>query len=558
MPRQPLLGPVILFFLGSGIGLVASYDRSLSLPFTLSLWGGPLVYLLLVAWCQTPARVRAAAGMLVNVAAAGALLLILQYRYVNFEQKLVLATRIGQVTSAFFPHVLPIAMQQNMAAGFLEGTLPLALGLWWSNRSRWRHGWLACACLIGLGLFLTVSRGAWLALTVCASIAFLAWIAPRYPRLTRWGVIGSGLGLAVVMIILVTFTPLPEFPAFQSLMTRAQDRGNLYRNSLLLALDVPLTGIGPGDTFGMVYSKYRLLINWRYLTYAHNLPLCIWLAQGLPGLLGFGGMITTTARLMWQAGRQQRDPLWMGAALGSLALLLHGLTDAPAYNPDGWWVLLMAWAILGVTIASTRLLPIAQEPAPAIPTRRWWPRLRWTERLALTLFVLSGTILLGGRQGAAFAAVNLGMLAEMRADLAPDLDTATRTSQRASATAWYTLARHFVPAHPGATRRLGIQALNEMRLSTATHLLATAQRGMPADQATRKALGYAYLWSGQIQPAVNQFRQLDQIDEINEELGNWNQWWNQQQRPDLAAYASQAKQHLASHLAANQPSATER
>lgn len=548
--QLPLLGPIILLMLGSLVGLAVSYDLSLSLPFALSVWGSALLYLALVWWCATPARVRLAAQVIVTVASAGALGLLLQYRHLGFEPKLRLITQIGRFTSAPFPALLPIAVQQNVAAAFLEGALPLAVGVGWSERGFWRYGGWGCAILLGAGVLLTVSRGAILALLICTGIAALAWMARRKPQIVSGGLVGAGLVLLVSLALLIS-TPLHELHQVQSLLERAQDRAILYRNSLHLALDMPFTGIGIGDTFAMMYSRYVLLINYRYLTYAHNLLLSIWLAQGLLGLLGFVGVLSGTARRMWRAGKQGSGALWSGAALGSLALLLHGLSDAPQYNPDGWGAMLMAWALLAVAVASARQHSAHlafQTSAPAwVPL---WRRLRRLPRLALAMVLLASVIFAGGRQIAALAAINAGALAEARADLTPGLDDSERSQLSATATNWYGRALHLVPDHPRAARRLGIRALTDLRLAEAIHWLEIAQHGAPTYQATPKALGYAYLWSGRVQPAVALFRQLDRNQEVKTELGTWIWWWNEQGYPDRANFAAEARKRLEQQQAA--------
>ena len=41
----------------------------------------------------------------------------------------------------------------------------------------------------------------------------------------------------------------------------------------------------------MVYARYGLLIVVPFLTYAHNLPLAVWLGQGILGLVAITGIV---------------------------------------------------------------------------------------------------------------------------------------------------------------------------------------------------------------------------------------------------------------------------
>jgi len=44
----------------------------------------------------------------------------------------------------------------------------------------------------------------------------------------------------------------------------------------------------------------------------------------------------------------------------------------------------------------------------------------------------------------------------------------------------------------------------------------------PGNQAALKTLGYAYLWTGQLDPAEKLLRQRDDREALVEELGTWS------------------------------------
>ena len=113
------------------------------------------------------------------------------------------------------------------------------------------------------------------------------------------------------------------------------DRLGVYDHSLTLLRDAPFSGIGSGDQFARVLSKYALLIQVPFLTYSHNLSLDVWLEYGL---LGFAAWWALAAAIAVAAVAGERAALgwrFRGLWLGLLAIHAHGLTDA-RQSVDVW------------------------------------------------------------------------------------------------------------------------------------------------------------------------------------------------------------------------------
>jgi cytochrome c-type biogenesis protein CcmH/NrfG len=139
---------------------------------------------------------------------------------------------------------------------------------------------------------------------------------------------------------------------------------------------------------------------------------------------------------------------------------------------------------------------------------------------------------------------NLGAVQQTRAELASDLDDSTREATTIAAVNNFARALHVRPVQPAANRRLGLMALDRQNFETAVLYLEQAYRQEPDNQATLKALGLAYVWTGQLDRAEPLLQQRDDLDEVIEELGNWSSWWAGQGRPELAAYAGEMAQRL--------------
>ena len=528
LPTIPLGGPLVLFALGGLLGEAASYDPRLGLRWLAWLCAGLALYIAIVLNARTPTRLLWVAAGVVLVASAGALLIAVQYRHLGWEHKFGFAARLGALASAPFPALPGFYLGSNAAAASLEGPLALAIGLALAQPHR-RALWAGCALLIGGGVLLSGSRGAWVALAAAALLGLPALLPPlRRVSAPRWAVVGALAAFVVVAAALA----LVALPTGQRVLAaaefRAHDRLTLYRNCLFLALDFPFTGIGPGDTFALVYARFQLLIGVPYLTYAHNLLLAIWLSQGLIGLAGFLALALAFGRLVWRAlAQRERSPAyWLcwGAALGSATLLLHGLTDAPQYDA-AWPALLAAFALLGVGATAAQLI----KPAPL-----GWLRSR--RSVMACVAALASLVAFSLPAVGAAVQANIAATLHARAALSTMPDEAARVALRAQARAWAERGG----ASATALKRRGMLALDEGDFATAVAALEPALRAQPADQSLRKALGYAYIWSGHTDDGVALLTTLDRLAEVRGELDVWPLAWNDRGRRDLAERARQA------------------
>ncbi len=544
-PTRPtyMSGALALFVVSAPVGIWASYDPALSWPLLWTLLGSVSLFFALI---NTEVSPHWLAYGLVGVATLFAFYFIGQYGHFHYQYETGRLAYLGRLTGSILPRLVFFTPHPNAAAGFLESSFLLSLVLAWRARGSEKLIWGGAAALIAYGLLISGSRGAWVGLVVAVSL----WVLFLIPQQNlRWLI--SGVALVVVAAgaygvtqIVLSSGPLP---LLTSTVYTAMSRLTLYRNSLYLLSEYPFTGIGLGDTFGMVYSRYQLLIQSPYLTYSHNLFLSVGLGLGLLGLAALTWLLISFYHFVRRVEKvglsTQLAPLFRAAWLGTTVTFVHGLTDAPQFAGTGW-TMPMLFGILGLTVAVGRLALDEAEAEEAEFSVNSHHRLGWlTGGLVAAVLLVSLLVfwrpLLGGWYG------NLGAIQQTRSELSPQLAEPDREAAAEAAVNNFARALSINPVQPAANRRLGLMALDRANYETATVYLDQAYRQEPGNQATLKALGYAYLWTGQLDLAEPLLRQIDDQSELIEELGNWSYWWNSQNKPELAEYAGDMVRRLA-------------
>jgi hypothetical protein len=412
---------------------------------------------------------------------------------------------------------------------------------------RWRWFWLGLAGLLAYALLISGSRGAWLGLAVAVGLwlllIFHEWAWPL--TLTGGGFVAGLLSSAYVVTRLVE--PGQRIFLLTSFVDTARSRLTLYHNSLQLLKDYPFTGIGLGDTFAMLYSRYQLLIQVPYLYYAHNLWLSVGLGQGVLGLLGLVGLLVVFYGFVIRVERAHPAeellvffrPAWLGVTVS----LVHGLTDAVQFSQDSW-TMPMLFVLAGLAVATGRqALAQSEQTTFASASSMRFRYVNWMVRGSLVGLLVLGVVFFW-RPLVAAGYANLGAVYQAKADLSPGLDETGRQQIAKQAAAYFEQALQVDPAQPTANRRLGQIALENYDFETAITYLERAYTQEPDNQAIFKALGYACLWTGRLDAAESLFRQVDVSNRVPDELDYWRWWWGTQDRTDLSAYAGEMASRL--------------
>lgn len=537
--RASIGGALALLVISAPVGVWASYNPALSWPLLLTLLGSVSLFFAIVNTTVSPHRI---AGGLVIAAVLLAFYFVGQYGYFTYPDEVGRLANLGRLTGSILPPFVFFTPHPNAAAGFLESTLLLSLVLTWQARGGKRIAWGLAVILIVYGLIISGSRGAWLGLGVAFGLGGLLLIRNR----TFQGIIVSVTLTAVVLgtyLLTQTAFSRSSLPGLSSVLETAQSRLILYRNSLYLWSDYPFTGIGLGDTFALVYSRYQLLIPVPFLTYSHNLFLSVGLGFGLLGLVALFWLLISFYIFIFRVERVSSSedgwPLFRSAWLGATTTFLHGLTDAPQFAGSGW-TMPMLLGVLGLAIALGHLaLDEAgmDEEDSRISQNFWWGG-------AVSAILLAAGVIIFWQPLLGVWYANLGVVQQTWAELAPNLDDSAREAANRAAVDDFARALNAAPTQPAANRRLGLMALNRENFETAAVYLDQAYHQEPGNQATLKALGLAYVWLGQLDRAEPLLQQRDDRSEVIEELGNWSSWWTSQGRTELASYAREMAKRL--------------
>lgn len=519
LPLDVLVGLFVLSALL--LGTAPSYDPDLNRPILIGILAGGVAYFLLAhALPDWDVAYWIGRGvMLVGTAYAG--LVGLQFAYQNWgTDAFSIILRAGNLTT-FLPNFGIFLGHPNAAATFLESMIPFGVFLVMTSR-RWilKAFWGFCTLICLYAIVLTFSRGAFVALGVTLLIAGM--VLPR----SKWVRLGALVLLVVGVAGLMLTTAGSEW---------VLSRFELYRSSLYVATDYLYTGVGLGETFPLIYSRYGLLIQVPFLTYAHNLILSVWMGQGLPGLVTFGLLIITFYRLVWRVLHSEPRRLFHAAWLGVTVTLVHGLFDSRHYV-EALWLMPQLFGLIGLT-AAMGSLTLYVNRRTNITYFPW----RWFASAGAALVV--AVVLFNTTLRAAWY-TNMGALAETRAELSESLVLPQRQELNLEAQANYQHALELDPQWPNANRRSGNLYVKMEAFEQAVGPLEIASVHEPDNPAAIKGLGLAYVWTGRLEEAAALFHRLSNPREMSQELTVWGGWRGgpEKQQPLLAAYAYETAQ----------------
>lgn len=518
----PLDLPLALFLLSAVLGVWPAYDRGLCWNTLLVLVMGFLLYGLVSRLATSHRWWRAMATLIVFTSALLSLYFVTQYARLGYPEKVGAISRLGALIGRIVPPVVGWAPTPNSVATFLEGGLFLVVALVLTERRwMWRIGGTIAVSLIALALLMSASRGAWLAVVV----ASVLWLALHWRPARVIAIIGAALALGLVAYVIAQhdITVLGDIPVVNRILAPLfvrPDRLEVYRSSVYLIQDFPLTGIGLGEQFAMVRAKYALLIQVPLHSYSHNLYLEMWLEQGPLGITAWLWLVVALYQAARTHAKHGADFLYQSTWLGLTAIFVHGISDARQY--EDLWCWFPFFGLLGLNAA------ILLRRASASPQGRRW---MFPAGVAGGFLV---AVLVSLHPLPVTWHANLGCILQTRADLLDSLNDEQKATLRQQAADHYQQAIQVAPHDRTAQQRLGLMLVDDARFRDGVEHLEMAWQADPDNTTTHKGLGLAYVWVGELEKAQPL---LQDVPDIVYELNIWGWWRGTQGQTDQSINA---------------------
>ena len=543
---------LLVFLLTAGLGVWLAYDRQAAL---VKFWLLAVAFFLFYVLANQRGRSLWPLTRYLSAAnVAVAVYFLVSHDWIEVPAGVAAIDRIGRNWMTIRPSLgLPI-IHPNRVAGIVVMLAPftVATGIhaWRQRRMSRLWGTLAAGMMMSGGLLLTASRGAWFAVA-CGLSIWLLWLASgwlaRTTRLARPRVfLVALLTLGSLVLGLLFFFPGSPLALATSLpgASSTASRVELYQNTLDLIIDFPFTGGGLA-AFPGLYSHYILGIPSPFYFYSHNLFIDVTLEQGPLGLLALVAVFLLSSWCLWTSSRhlkegpgEQRvsdlDLLRWATFAGLVIVILHGFVDDALYGGRGTPLL---WIIPGMALAVSA--------ASSVKQRQRKRRLKWVGQAPafLVLAVAIGVTLYQPWRAVWYA--NLGAIKMARVELAHwpthRWDDGRNVTALSSSEALFNQALAANPASRTAHHRLGLIAWLRQDFTTAADHLEAAYKVDGKHHGIGKALGYAYVWTGQYDEAL---ALLLNVPESSRELEMYARWWHTQQRDDLSAKAKQMLKQL--------------
>ncbi len=310
-------------------------------------YSAPLVYYIVAFGLTDPPRWLLPAMLVAFFAAAAANsgYAVIQFGRAVAEGADVFTVRPGgRLFYMTYGGVMMLVLTAALAL-FLRGSL--------SVRSRVGLGVLFAIMLAGLAVSLV--RSAWVGLA--AAVFVMAVIADR--RLL-WA-------FPAVVILAVLIAPRPILKRAESILNAATERGaaetegppefrvDIWRTTLRMARDYPLTGVGVHNTL-YLYDEYKDETSVEsQVPHAHNNYIQLVVERGVVGLAAFAFFVVALFRLFARGYRRARSPttrvLGLAGIGATTGFLVEGFFE---YTFGDYEIMAILYALAGALVAAQR------------------------------------------------------------------------------------------------------------------------------------------------------------------------------------------------------------
>jgi O-antigen ligase len=229
--------------------------------------------------------------------------------------------------------------------------------------SKWRWIYLLLTFALGIAIFATLSRGAWLALGVGGLI-----IVYNYGRRPRQLAQKTALRLVITSLLFLSFILLLLPVSFKATMTEAlrsmietetiQERQfRLSNEARFQTYELGLMTIEQNPLFGVGLGNFAQSVDATDGTSTHNVYLNVMAEMGILGGLVYAGILLTACYNFNVVKNHSKQPLLRSLAVGWLAslfaLMSYWFFTAYLYEPMLGMTL---WLVLALSVVLRKLL----------------------------------------------------------------------------------------------------------------------------------------------------------------------------------------------------------
>lgn len=194
----------------------------------------------------------------------------------------------------------------------------------------------------GLGILLSLSRGAWLGLIA----AFGIYVLINANKKLILGFLGVLVVIAGVVAVVpnLRYRVLLPFHGEKSSVARF----SLWNTGSQMLRDNPVLGKGVNG-FKNNWDKYNTDKGLEHYNFPHNIFLNFWIDSGMLGLVSMLGIILIGAwrGLVARKDNNKKSLVLVGLLLFIVAMFVHGLIDIPYFKND---LALVFWMIFALSI----------------------------------------------------------------------------------------------------------------------------------------------------------------------------------------------------------------
>jgi O-antigen ligase/tetratricopeptide (TPR) repeat protein len=456
-PRTVLDLPLALLLAGGLLGATAGLNGEAIAMRLSGLLAGLFLYALAVTHIGDARRFRLTVLVLLGLSAIASLALVnMAAPFLHLDRLPTLATLAQVVDPWGFTQGLSdeeaLLKRYRLRPSGVGALADIGLALAFAaalGLSTWRSRafLLVPTALFCAVLFVTDSRASLVAGAVTLGTMAGFWNVRMLPLIPLGGLavlLMAGAGLATKGMNLRTI----------------EQRFWFWENSLYLAQEYPITGVGLGTQSVQLTYRTYFLPSFPAFSHAHNIYLQALLEQGVLGMVALVALTLGAVWLGWRARLAEDRWVRAGGMAGlgmALVLCSIGLGEITAVSPIGSALLLMA---LGLVAAAGSGVPATAPAADAPPgmvarLRAGAARHRRAILAGLAVAIMVGG-LVGGTRLAAVTLLNIGSIEVNRA-LVSEETTKEERQRYLDQSLWLLrTAAALDPTHPSIQRNLAI------------------------------------------------------------------------------------------------------